>query len=49
VKRFRQIGVDRYAYANERVRLRGWVERVRRMPEIALATPAQVEIVQGIP
>jgi endonuclease YncB( thermonuclease family) len=49
VKRFRQIGVDPYAYANERVRLRGWVERVRRMPEIALATPAQVEIVQRIP
>jgi micrococcal nuclease len=46
MKRFRQIGVDPYAYANERVRVRGWVERVRRLPEIALATPAQVEIVQ---
>lgn len=45
-KRFREIGVDPYAYAGERVRVRGWIERVRRLPEIALATPAQVEIVR---
>ena len=46
MKRFREIGVDPYAYAGERVRVRGWIERVHRLPEIALATPAQVEIVQ---
>ena len=45
-KRFREIGVDPHAYAGERVRVRGWIERVHRRPEIALATPAQVEIVQ---
>jgi len=49
MRRFRQIGVDPYAYANERVRVRGWIERVRRRPEIALSTPAQVETVQGLP
>ena len=47
MKRFRQIGVDPYAYANNKVRVRGWIERVRHRPEIALATPEQVEIVQA--
>lgn len=47
MKRFRQIGVDPYAYANNRVRVRGWIERGHRLPEIALATPEQVEIVQA--
>jgi len=46
MKRFRQIGVDPHAYAGVRVRVRGWIERVRHRPEIALATPEQVEIVQ---
>ncbi|HLY05587.1 MAG TPA: thermonuclease family protein [Rhizomicrobium sp.] len=46
MKRFREIGVDPYAYVGERVRVRGWIERIHRLPEIALATPAQVEIVQ---
>ena len=46
MKRFREVGVDPYAYAGERVRVRGWIELVHRLPEIALATPAQVEIVQ---
>lgn len=46
MKRFREIGVDPYAYANQRVRMRGWIERIHGVPEIGLATPAQVEIVQ---
>lgn len=46
MKRFREIGVDPYAYANQKVRVRGWIERVHGLPEIGLATPAQVEIVQ---
>jgi len=45
-KRFREIGVDPFAYANETLRLRGWIERIARRPEIALATPQQVEIVE---
>jgi hypothetical protein len=28
------------------LRLRGWIERIARRPEIALATPQQVEIVE---
>lgn len=46
MKRFREIGVDPYAYANARVRVRGWIETVHRTPQIVLASPAQVEIVQ---
>lgn len=46
MKHFREIGVNPYAYAGERVRVRGWIERIRRLPEVALATPAQVEIVR---
>jgi len=47
MKRFREIGVDPYAYAGETVRVRGWIERLHGLPEIALATPAQVEMVQS--
>ena len=46
LKRFREIGVDPYAYAHAKMRVRGWIERVRHRPEIALASPVQVEIVQ---
>jgi endonuclease YncB( thermonuclease family) len=46
MKRFREIGVDPFAYENETVRVRGLVERVRGRMEIELATPAQVQIVQ---
>jgi micrococcal nuclease len=45
LKRFREVGVDPFAYANETVRVRGWVERIGRRPEIEIATPEQVEIV----
>jgi hypothetical protein len=45
LKRFREIGVDPFAYKNETVRVRGWIERIGRRPEIALATPRQVEII----
>ena len=45
-KRFREIGVDPYAYASQTVRVRGWIERIGRLAEIELATPAQVEIVE---
>jgi micrococcal nuclease len=47
MKRFREIGVEPFAYANETVRVRGWIERVSSRPEIALATPAQVEVVEA--
>jgi endonuclease YncB( thermonuclease family) len=47
LKRFREIGVDPFAYANETMRVRGWIERIGRRPEIALATPQQVEIVNA--
>ena len=46
MKRFRQIGVDPRTYAGEKMRMRGWIAHVRGRPEIALATPAQVEIVK---
>ena len=46
LKRFREVGVDPFAYANETVRVRGWVERIGRRPEIEIATPEQVEIVE---
>jgi hypothetical protein len=29
------------------MRVRGWIERIGRRPEIALATPQQVEIVNA--
>jgi hypothetical protein len=48
-KRFREIGVDPYAYANQTVRLRGWVEPLHDRPEIELATPGQVEVVDAPP
>ena len=38
--------LDPFAYANQTVRLRGWIERVGRRAEIELATPAQVEIME---
>ena len=44
-RHFREVGVDTFAYANETVRVRGWVERIGRRPEIEIATPSQVEIV----
>lgn len=46
MKRFREIGVDPFAYANQTVRVRGFVESIHGRPEIELATPAQVEIVE---
>jgi endonuclease YncB( thermonuclease family) len=46
MKRFREIGVDPFAYANQTVRVRGWIERIGHRPEIEIATPRQVEIVQ---
>ncbi|HEX3431976.1 MAG TPA: thermonuclease family protein [Rhizomicrobium sp.] len=46
MKRFREIGVDPFAYADQTVRVRGFVERIHDRPEIEVATPAQVEIVQ---
>ena len=49
MKRFREIGVDPFAYANQAVRVRGFVESNRDRPEIELATPAQVEIVEAAP
>jgi micrococcal nuclease len=47
LKRFREIGVDPFAYSDETVRVRGWIERIGHRPEIALATPQQVEIVDA--
>lgn len=46
MKRFHEIGVDPYAYANDKVRVRGWIDRFHGMPEIPLATPGQIEVVQ---
>jgi hypothetical protein len=48
-KRFREIGVDPFAYANQTVRLRGWIERIGRRPEIEIATPEQIEVVEAPP
>lgn len=45
LRRFREIGVDPSAYANQTIRLRGWVERIRSRPEIEIATPRQIEVV----
>jgi hypothetical protein len=47
LKRFRQVGVDPFAYANETVRVRGWVGRIGRRPEIEIAAPAQVEVLEA--
>jgi micrococcal nuclease len=46
MKRFREIGVDPFAYADATVRVRGWIERINGRPEIELAAPEQVEIVR---
>ncbi|MGH6888601.1 MAG: thermonuclease family protein [Rhizomicrobium sp.] len=43
---FRAIGVDPYSYEGETVRVRGWIERVRR-PEMDIATPSAIEIVSS--
>jgi hypothetical protein len=46
LRNFRRIGVDPLSYAGRTVRLRGWVQRVRR-PEIEIAVPQDVEIVDA--
>lgn len=43
-KIFRAIGVDPYSYEGETVRVRGWIDRLRR-PEMDIATPADIEII----
>jgi micrococcal nuclease len=45
LRNFRTIGVDPFGYRNATVRIRGWVDRVRR-PEIEIATPADVEVIR---
>lgn len=46
LRNFRRIGVDPFGYAGQTVRLRGWVERVRR-PEIELAVPQDIEVIDA--
>ncbi|HEY6578787.1 MAG TPA: thermonuclease family protein [Rhizomicrobium sp.] len=46
LKNFRQIGVDPFSYAGEIVRVRGWIERVRRA-EMEIATPESIEVVEA--
>lgn len=43
IKTFRQVGVDPESYEGKTVRVRGWIERMRR-PEIAIATPDDIEV-----
>jgi micrococcal nuclease len=43
VRNFRRIGVDAMGYSGRTVRVRGWIEKVRR-PEIEIAVPQDVEV-----
>jgi endonuclease YncB( thermonuclease family) len=44
LKNFRAIGVDPFSYADQSVRVRGWIARVRR-PEMDIATPQDIEVI----
>jgi endonuclease YncB( thermonuclease family) len=46
LRNFHAIGVDPYGYGGGTVRVRGWIERVRGRPEIEIATPDDVEVIQ---
>ena len=46
MKSFRQAGIDPESYAGKTVRVRGWVERLRR-PEIEIAVPEDIEVLDG--
>jgi micrococcal nuclease len=45
LKTFRAIGVDPFSYGGRTIRVRGWIDRVRR-PEIEIATPANIEVIE---
>ncbi|HEX4080000.1 MAG TPA: thermonuclease family protein [Rhizomicrobium sp.] len=46
LRNFRTIGVDPFSYANQTVRVRGWIARVRR-PEMDIATPQDIEVIEA--
>jgi len=46
LKTFRSIGVDPFSYQNHTIRVRGWIDRVRR-PEMEIATPADIEVIES--
>jgi micrococcal nuclease len=46
LKTFRSIGVDPFSYQNQTIRVRGWIDRVRR-PEMEVATPADIEVIEA--
>ena len=46
LKNFRSIGVDPFSYQNRTIRVRGWIDRVRR-PEMEVATPGNIEVVES--
>lgn len=46
MKSFREAGVDPESYEGKTVRVRGWIESMRR-PEIAVAGPEDIEVLEG--
>jgi endonuclease YncB( thermonuclease family) len=46
LRTFRSIGVDPFSYQNHAIRVRGWIERVRRL-EMEVATPADIEVIEA--
>lgn len=46
MKNFHRIGVDPFAYEGTRLRVRGWVERIRGRNEIDVATPDAIEVIE---
>ena len=45
LKNFRAIGVDPFSYRKLTIRVRGWIEWLRR-PEMEVATPADIEVIE---
>ncbi|HEX3664980.1 MAG TPA: thermonuclease family protein [Rhizomicrobium sp.] len=45
LKNFRAIGVEPFSYKGQAVRVRGWIDRMRR-PEMEIATPANIEVME---